>query len=289
MKKGKKFPVMENMTVKEVREYLESKKSIIIPIGVTEQHGYHLPLCTDALIATHLAKMIGEQTETLAAPTFIQSFSGGGLPGTINISPAVMSLVMSDMLISLVSQGFRNFYLLLCHGGSENARSLQDAIKILLRTNPAFENVMVMMCGIWDFPVESGFSDAFRNNDWHAGWLETSYMMALAPDLVQMDQLELDEEHLLKLQTEHPDNYQHAEKIVDDKFVIPRMRQRPDIKVGAMGDPKGASVELGRKVVDGAVKAVSEKIMELESKADGVYKEIDFTPEPLIFDFLTNK
>src|SRR3989338_6646532 len=112
------FPVMENMTVKQVREYLQREKSIIIPVGVTEQHGYHLPLSTDALIAKHLARMIGSKTDILVAPTFIQSFSGGGLPGTINISPAVMSLAMSDMLISLVSQGFRNFYLFLCHGGS---------------------------------------------------------------------------------------------------------------------------------------------------------------------------
>ena len=110
---GKYYPVMTNMTVKEVRQYLERKKSIIIPIGVIEQHGYHLPLCTDAAIATHLGRMIGEKADVLVGPTMHQSFSGGGLPGTINISPAVMSLVISDTLISLVGQGFRNIYLFL--------------------------------------------------------------------------------------------------------------------------------------------------------------------------------
>src|SRR5450830_1558892 len=103
------FPVMADMTVKMMRDYLKRKKSIIIPIGVIEQHGYHLPLKTDALIAAHLGRMIGEKTDTLVAPTMYQSFSGGGLPGTINISPATMSLVISDMLVSLVAQGFRNF------------------------------------------------------------------------------------------------------------------------------------------------------------------------------------
>ena len=209
MKKGKKFPVMENMTVKEVREYLECKQSIIIPIGVTEQHGYHLPLCTDALMAKHLGRMIGEKTEMLVAPTFLQSFSGGGLPGTINISPAVMSLVISDMLISLVSQGFRNFYLFLCHGGSENARALKDAIGVLLRSNPAFSDVMIVLSGVWDFGgMDNGFHKGFAEGDWHAGWFETSVVMALEPELVQMDQLETDIEPLLKLQIEHPDNYQ---------------------------------------------------------------------------------
>ena len=79
------FPVMENMTVKMVREYLKRKQSIIIPIGVIEQHGYHLPLKTDALIAAHVGRMIGEKTGILVAPTIYQSFSDGGCPGTINV------------------------------------------------------------------------------------------------------------------------------------------------------------------------------------------------------------
>src|SRR5688572_21287177 len=137
------FPVMEEMTVETVGRYLQRKRSILIPIGVTEQHGYHLPLNTDALIASRLATQAGREADVLVAPTILQSFSGGSLPGTINISPAVMSQVMSDTLISLVSQGFRNFYLFVCHGGSENARALNDALRVLLRSNPAFSDVLV--------------------------------------------------------------------------------------------------------------------------------------------------
>ena len=89
--------------------------------------------------------------------------------------------------------------------------------------------------------------------------------MALEPDLVRMDEMELDPDPLLKLQIQHPDNYQRAEKIVDDEFVVPRMTQRPDIHVGVMGHPEKASPELGRELVEGIVKGASEKIMELES------------------------
>ena len=134
------FPVMENMTVKLVREYLRRKKSIIVPLGVIEQHGYHLPLKTDALLAGQIAKRIGQRADVLVSPVICTSFSGGGLPGTINISPAVMSLVVSDTLLSLAAQGFRNFYIWLSHGGSENARALDNALKLLLRTNPAFSH-----------------------------------------------------------------------------------------------------------------------------------------------------
>ena len=277
------FPVMEEMTVKLVREYLERKRSVIVPMGVIEQHGYHLPLKTDALIAGHIGRLTGERTDIIVAPVIHTSFSGGGLPGTINISPAVMSLVVSETLISLVTQGFRNFYLLLCHGGSENARALEDAVKMLLRNNPAFEKVMIALMPIWKFSSKGmGWNRASSEGDWHAGWLETSLVMALKPELVRMQDLELDPEPLLRQQIEHPDNYQHAEKIVDDKYVVPRLRQRSEIKVGVMGRPESASPELGRQIIQDMVKNLTEKIRQLEAGADGKYKEVCFTPEPLV-------
>ena len=274
---------MAHMTVKMVREYLSRKRSIIVPLGVIEQHGYHLPLKTDALIAEGVGRLIGEKTGILVAPVICQSFSGGGLPGTINISPAVMSLVVSDTLLSLAAQGFRHFYLFLAHGGSENAHALGDALKMLLRNNPAFRDALLALLPVWKLDPEGvGWKRALAEGDWHAGWLETSLVMALAPDLVRMQDLELDPERLLKLQIEHPDNYQRAEKMVDDPFVVPRMSQRPDIRVGVMGRPQKASAALGRKIIKGIVQSASAKIRELESKADGVYREVAFTPEPLI-------
>jgi creatinine amidohydrolase len=279
------FPVMKDMTVKMVREYLSRKKSIIIPIGIIEQHGCHLPLYTDSLIAENLARLIGEKTGILAAPVMYQSFSGGELPGTINISPATMSLVMSDMLISLVQQGFRNFYLLPCHGGSENTRALIDALKLLLRSNPAFENVMLVLMPVWKLSSEGlGWRKAMKEHDWHAGWLETSMVLALEPDKVRMDELELDKKDLLDFMIAHPDNYQHAEKIVDDELVIARLSQRKEIKVGVMGHPEKASTDLGKKIVDDIVVNAVKKIKELESKSDGIYKEVDFKPEPIVLD-----
>lgn len=277
------FPVMEQMTVKMVREYLVRKQSIIVPLGGIEQHGYHLPLRTDAVIAERLAWQIGARADILVAPTIVTTFSGGGLPGTINISPAVMSLVVSDTLLSLTSQGFRNIYLLLGHGGSENLRALQDALKMLLRTNPAFERTMIALLPIWRFgKKDSGWRKAFREKDWHAGWLETSLMLALAPELVRVDDLELDCPGLLELQREHPDNYQRAEKIVDDEFVVPRIRQRPEIEVGVMGEPAKASRELGLGTAADIVDSVTAKITALEAQADGLYKEVAFAPEPII-------
>jgi len=279
------FPAMEDMTVKMVREYLSRKKSIIIPLGVIEQHGYHLPLRTDALIAGHLARRIGAKIDMLAAPTMYESFSGGACPGTINISPATMSLVVSDMLVSLAGQGFRNFYLLLCHGGSENTRALDSALKLLLRSNPVFKKVMIALLPVWKLNSENvGWRKAVREGDWHAGWLETAMVMAMEPGLVRMEEMQTDSPKLLGLMIEHPDNYQHAEKIVDSEFVIGRYSQRQEIQVGVMGHPEKATAKLGEEIVDDIVSNASKIITELESKADGVYKEVPFTPEKLLLD-----
>jgi len=278
------FPVMADMTVKMVRDYLKHKQSIIIPVGVIEQHGYHLPLKTDALQAEHISCMIGKKTDILVAPTMYQSFSGGDCPGTINISPATMSLVISDMLVSLVAQGFRNFYIFLNHGGSENDRALDNALKLLLRTNPAFKNVLIALLPAWKFGGPDGWKKALREGDWHAGWLETSIVMALEPGLVRMNELARDSKEMCALMIKHPDNYQHARKIVDDECVIAKMGQRPDVKIGVMGFPERASRALGKKIVADIVAAASRKINEIEKKADGIYREVAFKPEPLMLE-----
>jgi len=277
------FPVMELMTVKTVRAYLAAKKSVILPVGGIEQHGYHLPLRTDAVIAERLAWRAGGRLGMLVAPAVLTTFSGGGLPGTINVTPSVMSLVINDILVSLVDQGFRNIYLFLGHGGSENLRALNDGLRTLLRSNASFANVLVAVVPIWRLGRKNiGWQRAFREKDWHAGWLETSLMLDLAPELVRMDELELDAPDLLRLQRDHPDNYQRAEKIVDDPFAVPRLSQRPDIQVGVMGAPGEASAERGRAINEDIADDLCARISALEAKADGVYRGVPHIPEPVM-------
>lgn len=276
---------MEDLTVREIRAYLERSLSILLPIGITEQHGHHLPLSTDALIATGLARQAGQRLNMLVAPTFTQCYSGGTLPGTINISPAVASLALGENLTSLAAQGFRKFYLFLCHGGSENLRAVQDALQMLLRNNPAFTKALIALLPVWRMSSPGkGWNAAMADKDWHAGWLETSLVMHLSPALVRMGQLELDAESLLGQMRAHPDNYQQAEKIVDDPFVLARLTQRPDVRVGVMGDPRRASAELGREIAEDIVNNLVARISKVEAGADGRYKKVKFTPAPLVLD-----
>ena len=280
MSQAKYFPIMENMTVQEVREYLEERQSVILPLGVIEQHGYHLPLSTDALLAREIGKRVGEKTGILVAPVIYTSFSGGQLPGTINVNPNLMGLVVGDVLRSLALQGFRNIFILLCHGGSENLGSLDNSLKLLLRDDPAFDKVMLVLAPGWKFA--DAFDQGFKGRDWHAGRVETSAVMALAPELVQMDRLQTDEPEVLKSMRDHPDNYQYARKPLDNEFVVPRTAQRPEVKVGVMGAPEEASLELGQQIVEQMVTRLSELFTVAERERSEEYRTVDWTPAPII-------
>jgi len=60
------------------------------------------------------------------------------------------------------------------------------------------------------------------------------------------------------------------------------MSQRPEIRVGVMGFPERASQELGEEIAQDIVETASARIRNIEERADGVYREVSFTPEPLL-------
>lgn len=60
---------LEELTWKEVEEYLKTDKRLIVPIGTCEQHGLHLPLNTDTLVADKLAEYLSQETGILVSPT----------------------------------------------------------------------------------------------------------------------------------------------------------------------------------------------------------------------------
>lgn len=280
MKYGKYFPEWEKMTVREIRGYLSKRASVIVPLGVTEQHGYHLPTCTDTMLAAGISKRVGAKAEMIVAPALNMSFSGGQLPGTINVNPNVFGLLVAEVLRSLVAQGARNLFLVLGHGGSENFRSLDNSLKLLLRDDPAFAEVMLVFAPVWKFT--DAYHKGFAARDWHAGYVETSLMLAVAPELVQMDELAVDTPELVKMMRGHPDNYQFAMKPIEDEKVIARMAQRPEIKVGVMGMPEKASLELGRRVVDASVEQMSAEFTRLEKKRSRTYRKVKWVPEPIV-------
>ena len=255
--------IMADMTVKEMREALKKCQTVILPIGCVEQHGYHLPLSVDMHNATELARRTAAVTGSFVAPTLHYNYSGGELPGTVNINPHVVAMFVSEICGGFARQGLKNIFIFLGHGGTESVQCIDSAVDMFLRQNPQFRDVAVSVIKFWE--LCDAFVEAFESKDYHAGYVETSLMMYWRPEEVR-PKVAMDKKWLVEHMREHQDNYQQRTKPVDHPHVIPHISQHPDIEVGVMGYPERASAELGKQVCEEAVSKAAKTIREVETR-----------------------
>lgn len=261
---------MGEMTVKEIREYLRHNQTIIFPYGVVEQHGYHLPLSMDIHNAEVPAYELAKKLGCIVAPCLNYCFSGGQLPGTINVKPTNFCNMVCDIIEALAGQGFLNILIYPGHGGSESLAILKESLRILKWLNPALEQTLILFLrrgDFWQRPLPEA-AKAENGHDFHAGEAETSLMLAYRPHLVQMEQLSMDEDELAKKMRQDQDAYQQRQSLTGLPQEIVNTRQRPEVKVGVMGYPQSASAELGRRDVESAIKAMYPAIQKAISDAE---------------------
>lgn len=256
--------IMYNMTVKDIMDGLKETQTVVIPVGMVEQHGYHLPTCVDIHNSAEIARRTSEVTGSFVTPSVHYNISGGMLPGTINITPQVFSLMLMDIMQSLVMQGFKNIVMLLGHGGLESGMAAKDACTFFQWLRPEMPGVSICLVPFWD--LSPTYTEISNKGDWHASLLETSMMLYWKPELVKLDQVAYDDEPIRSLLREDPYMFANKIKSLDSPFVVPRIIQDPRLKVGVMGDLTGASAELGKKICDECVSGLAAFIGELEAK-----------------------
>lgn len=247
---------MEKMTVRDMHEAMKQTKTIIIPTGVVEQHGFHLPLSTDIYNAVKPLEIAGDRLNAVVAPPVNYCFSGGELLGTVNVSPNTFGLYISEIVSEFVRMGFENIIVFLGHAGTDNIQSLKNSLQMLLRRNKnATEKITLSLVEAWNLSPTwlSGFAME-PEHDFHAGMMETGLMMYWAPELVCKDVV-MDDEYTSRMMRSDQDWFEKRTKPLDSPFVIETVSQRDEIEVGVMGFPERATKELGEticnEIVDG--------------------------------------
>lgn len=255
--------LMESMTVKDVLDGLKQTRTVLVPLGVTEQHGYHLPLCTDTFVGYAKCKRAAEQTGWFVTPPYTCGYSGGTLPGTINLSPQTVSLMVADTVESLAKQGFKTIVLVPGHGDRLFLQMLELGAKMAqwLRNLPA--DVMVAHVVVFG---ENELDEAppVDHLDCHAGFYETSLMLYLKPEWVR-DERPTDDPRFMQSMFRGEAGIFVEDRLVDDEAVVPRVRWNDQARIGVIGDPTKATAQWGEKIFTGMVSKLVERVRKLEA------------------------
>ncbi len=209
-------------------ELAAGPRTLLVPLGATEQHGPHLPADTDTRIATAWAMAAASKDPLLGvAPALPYGSSGehGDFPGTLSIGTDVLVSVLVELTRSAIPP---HGHLVFVNGHGGNHEAVRRAV-----AHAQSEGRSVQ--AVW--PTLSG-ADA------HAGRTETSLMLAIAPELVRLDRAE-------------PGNTTPIAEL------LPSLRAdglRAHTPNGVLGNPQGATAEEGKRLLNELVDQLLEKV-----------------------------
>ena len=179
---------LTHLTWPDIKALDKENGVVLLPIGSVEQHGPHLPTLTDSLIATTVVdaalEILPDHVQAWALPplNYGKSNEHINFPGTITLSAQTLSAVLHDIGASVARAGFRRLAFVNGHGGNvavldAAARDIRVATGLMcfcLRAGLSTDTPFAIT------PEEAKYG-------FHAGEIETSLILAMQPDLVQMD------------------------------------------------------------------------------------------------------
>ncbi|MHA6617727.1 creatininase family protein [Pseudonocardia sp. DLS-67] len=165
---------------REVRAAGERGAVAVLPVGSQEQHSEHLPMGTDTLLAEAVVDaavgLLGDDgPELVRLPALPFGHSPHHLfAAAVSLSATTLLAVLDDALDSLVRSGFRRVLLVNGHAGND------EVVKLAVKRCAERTDVALGACSYWTLagPGEPPQAPG------HAGWFETSLLLAVHPDLV---------------------------------------------------------------------------------------------------------
>jgi creatinine amidohydrolase len=207
----------------------------VLPWGATEAHNRHLPYGTDSIEAGHLAaeaaRLAWERgLRVIVLPTVPFGVNTGQLdiPLCLNMNPSTQALLLKDLAESVERAGIRSLILLNGHGGNE--------FRAMIRELQVGRKLLICLVN-WYSAVEP--QRFFTEPGDHAGELETSVMLAIAPALV------------LPLSEAGPGSERRfrVKGLRDGLAWAPRRWSQVSADTG-VGNPRGATAEQGARFVE---------------------------------------
>ncbi len=224
-------------------------KCVLIPVGHTEQHGYHLPLSTDTLIIDAIGRRAAAAApdEAVCLPAFPYGASTHrpSFAGTLNVGGRAFEDFWLAEVDSLAERGFRKMYLMSGHGG--NCSFLVNVVKYAGERHRRIfcATAWLHTSGHIAAPVVQQHRRSGRGGMGHAGELETAMILALRPDLARMDRV-IDETDFVSTDSYYMDWIEGGALVANPPW-------DDDTATGAYGAGSLATAENGRRWLDAAV------------------------------------
>ncbi|UCH79595.1 MAG: creatininase family protein [Nitrospiraceae bacterium] len=236
--------ILEHITMTDFAKHLKKTKTIIFPFGTVEEHGSHLPLNTDTLIIYEILKRVVKKRKVFLAPPLYYGVctSTSQHPGTISISPATLRRITYDLTKDAYEKGLRNIFLITGHGGGLHSSAMKEASETLVNE---LKGIRIAVLCPYDMLHYELSEIADTPNDSHAGEIETSLILSLAPELVKG-----------RAKEEYP-------RLPKPFTVKNKIKYWPG---GVWGNPGKASKEKG----DQAVKLIVNKIIDILDMGEAI-------------------
>jgi creatinine amidohydrolase len=179
----------DELSTKEAGQAAKKGTVVIFPIGSVEEHGDHLPLCTDSIQPEYIGLEVAKKTGCLVAPPLRYGICNAArnFPGTITIEFNTLYKIVYDILSELVRNNFNRIIVLSGHAGQTHMVALRLAAQNIVTKNDTQEakkKVRIMVLSDYDFAKELAPKYA-SEKDGHAGTIETSRVMAIKPELIK--------------------------------------------------------------------------------------------------------
>lgn len=202
-------------------------RTAILPVGSFEQHGPHLPLATDTIIASVIANALVNSypVQHLPAISITCSQEHSAWPGTVSISASTLYAVIFDIHKSLRQSGIPNLVLINAHGGNY---VLKNVVQEATVTGPYM--ALFPTSEDWKTARRAAKVSTTEHEDMHAGELETSILLYAYPDLVRS-------------------NYASSDHVANERPGLLTLGIKAYSESGIIGRPSQASATKGKALL----------------------------------------